>query len=137
MSDPLADLGEAPQNSGATGTQPGDTDTDCSNVGLLIQPRGYCCWQAPFWSPPSSLLVPGTRLTHQPVNTNLGTTEAEKPAMRGQSPSTSRLELAMGPPEHPSCPGNQPHPPEGLGPSSAHQLAGTRTGTPQVTQPAA
>ena len=33
-----------------------------SHLGGLVLPQGHWCWQAPFWSLPSSLLLPGAYL---------------------------------------------------------------------------
>ena len=64
-SDSLAALGQSPGPARGNGDFPRDKDTGGSHFWELILPQGLWCWQAPFWSPLSSLLAPG--LTHPPA----------------------------------------------------------------------
>ena len=58
----MLSLESLPQRQEATENSHRDLDTGGSNFGELIQPQGHWCWQALFWSPPSSLLVLGAYL---------------------------------------------------------------------------
>ena len=61
-SEPLANLGEIPGKSRGTWDSPWDREASSSHFWKLVLPRGHWCWQAPFWSPPHSMLALGTFL---------------------------------------------------------------------------
>lgn len=70
---PTCDLEEAsPKEAEGNWNTLGDTDTGRSHFEDIVLPQGHLCWQASFWSPPSSLLMPLAYLTSSWLATVLG-----------------------------------------------------------------
>lgn len=58
-------------------------------LGELILPHGHWCWQAAFWSPPSSLVASGPSATStQSVGTRTSISQAKQLTGRRQGPSS-------------------------------------------------